>query len=139
MTLRGHKESIASVAFSPDGKTIGAGSYNSIKLWESTTPAGGYEPRWNAEAARKVVDQLYKKHGVNYYEVIDKLKADKTLAEPVRKLALQIANSRLRKDTEKLKKEGERTIHEVVLSGEWSTGDANAADSWGRVVITGSV
>jgi len=105
MTLLRGDEGVP-VAFSPDGKTIGAGSYNIIKLWESTTPAGGYEPRWNAEAARKVVDQLYKKHGFYYYEVIDKLEADKTLAEPVRKLALQIANSRLWEDTEKLKKEG---------------------------------
>jgi len=95
----------SALAFSPDGKTIAAGIYdNSIKLWESTTPAGGYEPRWNAEAVRKVVDELYKETGF-YSEVIDKLNADKTLAEPVRKVALQIANSRLWEDAEKLQAE----------------------------------
>jgi len=92
----------SSIAFSPDGKTIAAGSYvNGIRILESTTPAGGYEPRWNAEATRKVVDELYKETGF-YSEVIDKLNADKTLAEPVRKVALQIANSRLWQDARKL-------------------------------------
>jgi len=47
------------------------------------------------------VDELYKETGF-YSEVIDKLKADKTLAEPVRKAALQIANSRLWEDARKL-------------------------------------
>ncbi|MHC4681956.1 MAG: WD40 repeat domain-containing protein, partial [Planctomycetota bacterium] len=83
------------IAFSPDGKTIAAGTYgNGIRLWESTTPAGGYEPRWNAEATRKVVDELYEEYGF-YYKVIDKLKADKKLDESVRKMALQITNTRL--------------------------------------------
>ncbi len=94
----------SSIAFSPDGKTIAAGIYdydNNIQLWESTTPAGGYELRWNAEATRKVVDELYEKLGF-YAKVIDKLQADKTLAEPVRKVALQIANSRLWEDARKL-------------------------------------
>ncbi len=101
MTLRGHGGAFSPVAFSPDGKTIAAGIYDSIiKLWESTTPAGGYELRWNAEAARKVVDELYKETGF-YSEVIDKLNADNTLAEPVRKVALQIANSRHWEDAEK--------------------------------------
>ena len=105
MTLRVVGNWPSSIAFSPDGKTIAAGIYdNSIKLWESTTPAGGYEPRSNAEAVRKVVDELYKETGF-YSEVIDKLKADKTLAEPVRKVALQIANSRLWEDARKLKEE----------------------------------
>ncbi len=104
----------SSIAFSPDGKTIAAGIYdydNNIKLWESTTPAGGYEPRWNAEATRKVVDEVYEEYGF-YYKVIDKLNADNTLAEPIRKLALQVANSRLREDARKLSEQS----FEVVRS-----------------------
>jgi tetratricopeptide (TPR) repeat protein len=50
------------------------------------------------------VDELYKETGF-YSEVIDKLNADKTLAEPVRKVALQIANSRLWEDARKLKEQ----------------------------------
>jgi len=101
----GHEIDVSSVAFSPDGKTIAAGGYeSSIKLWESTKPAGGYEPRRTANAARGIVDELYEKHGF-YNEVIDKLKADKMLDEAVRKVALQIANSRRWEDAEKVNKQ----------------------------------
>jgi len=93
-----------SVAFSPDGKTIAVGGGEDITLLESAAPTGGYGPRRTAEAARELVDELYEEYGF-YSEVIDKLKADKTLDEPVRKVALQIANSRLWEDTEKLRKE----------------------------------
>jgi WD40 repeat protein len=108
----------SSIAFSPDGKTIAAGSWdyvNNIKLWESTTPAGGYEPRWTLQATRKAVDELvdrlYKETGF-YSEVIDKLNADKTLDESVRKMALQFAKARLREAVQKLWRES----FEVVSS-----------------------
>ncbi len=108
----------SSIAFSPDGKTIAAGSWdydNNIKLWESTTPAGGYEPRWKLQATRKavdeLVDELYKETGF-HSEVIDRLKADKTLAEPVREAALQIAKARLWEEVIKL----DREIFELVRS-----------------------
>ena len=95
--------SLNAVAFAPDGKSIAAGTMaGSIMLWESAPPAGGYEPLRNGEAARKVVDELYQKQGF-YYDVIDKLQADKTINEPIRKLALQIANSRRGHDSEKLR------------------------------------
>jgi WD40 repeat protein len=94
-----------SIAFSPDGKTIAVGCLdNGIKLWESTKPAGGYEPRQTGETARKLVDELYKETGF-YIDVIDKLKTDETLDEAVRKVAIQIANARLWEDAEKLKKQ----------------------------------
>jgi WD40 repeat protein/serine/threonine protein kinase len=88
-------------AFSPDGNTIAAGTFDeSVVLWESVLPASIRE-RYNGAIAKKIVDELYQKHSY-YYEVIDKLQADKTLDEPVRKLALQIANSRKCEDAEKL-------------------------------------
>ncbi|GAF93160.1 unnamed protein product, partial [marine sediment metagenome] len=80
-----------------------------IKLWESTAPAGGYEPRRTANAARKIVDELYEKHGF-YNEVIDKLKADKMLDEPLREVALQIANCRLLEDAKKLEKQAKEVV-----------------------------
>jgi len=102
----------SSIAFSPDGKTIAAGSWdydNNIKFWESTTPAGGYEPRWNVEATRKVVDDLYKETGF-YSEVIDKLNADKMLDESVRKMALQIAKARMWGAAKKLGRESFQVV-----------------------------
>jgi len=114
-----------SIAFSPDGKTIAAGTYdydNNIQLWESATPAGGYQPRWKLQARRKavdeLVDELYKETGF-YSEVIDRLKADNTLAEPVRKVALQVAKARSWEEAIKLGRE----IWEVV---EWPGGQIEA-------------
>ena len=97
MTLRSNN--LRSIAFSPDGNTIAIDSHNGTTLLESKIPAGGYEARRIGAAARKVVDELYKEHGL-YEEVIDKLNTDKTLAKPVRKVALQIANARLWEDEE---------------------------------------
>jgi dipeptidyl aminopeptidase/acylaminoacyl peptidase len=107
------------VAFSPDGKTIAVGTFEGrVILWESAPPVGGYETRRNGAAAQKIVDELYKKHNF-YYDVIDKLQSDKTLDETMKKLALQIANSRKWEDAEKLK---ERSWEVVRLS----VGDPNA-------------
>jgi tetratricopeptide (TPR) repeat protein len=108
----------SSIAFSPDGKTIAAGTYgNGIRLWESTIPAGGYEPRWKLQATRKVVgelvDELYKETD-SHSEVIDRIKADVTLDESVRKMALQIAQARL---WEVAKKLGRETFEVVNSSG----------------------
>jgi len=46
------------------------------------------------------VDELHEEHGL-YSKVIDKLKADETLYESVRKVALQIADAHLWEDGEK--------------------------------------
>jgi len=105
--------SVWSAELSPDGRTIAITDGNMIRLFESVIPVGGYEPRKNGEAARKIVDDLYKEYGY-YYEVIDKLQADKTLDEAVRKLALQIANSRKWEDTEKLNKQSSESAPEEV-------------------------
>ena len=49
----------------------------------------------------KVVDELREEHG-SYHEVIETLKCKGTLEKSVRKVALQIANTRLREYAEKL-------------------------------------
>jgi len=100
LTLRADS-GVTQVAFSPDGKTIAGGTFaNTIVLWESDAPPDGYKARKSGEVARKVVDELYEKHGL-YQKVIDELKADETLDEAVQKVALQIANARLWEDAEK--------------------------------------
>jgi hypothetical protein len=93
--------SVAGVAFSPDGKSIAGGTQGrTIMLWDSAAPAHGYGPRKTATAARNSVDKLHETHGL-YRQVINQLDADTMLDEPVRKLALQIANARLWEDEEK--------------------------------------
>jgi pyridoxal 5'-phosphate synthase subunit Pdx1 len=52
---------VFSVAFSPDGKTIAAGTMDGpVLLWESGAPAGGYEGRKAGAAATKLVEELHK-------------------------------------------------------------------------------
>jgi WD40 repeat protein len=85
------------VSISPDGKTIAIGKAGGITLLESEAPADGYENRRIGAAARKVVDELHEEHGL-YSKVIDKLNADETFDESVRKVALQIANANLWED-----------------------------------------
>jgi tetratricopeptide (TPR) repeat protein len=89
LTIGEYEGPIWSAVFTPDGKTLAVAGPG-VTLLESTIPPGGYGPRRTLEAARKVVDELHEKYGY-YYEVIDKLQADKALDEPTRKLALQIA------------------------------------------------
>jgi len=97
LTLRS-EFGVMCVAFSPDGKSIAGSTLGkAIVLWDSTAPADGYGPRKTATTARTIVDELHEKYGL-YYDVIEGLKADTTLDEPVRKVALQIANSRKGED-----------------------------------------
>ncbi len=112
LTLRDYSGlGINSVTFSPDGKSIAAGTLGTVVLWESAKPTGAYRPRQVSEAALKVVGELYEKYGY-YHQVISKLQADKTLDEHIRKIALQIANSRRGDDVKKFAVE----ILEVVAS-----------------------
>jgi hypothetical protein len=98
MTFPGHD--LSSAIFSPDGKTIAIG----MTLLESTAPPHGYGPRQTGAGARKLVEELHEKHGL-YQRVIDELKSDKAVVEPVHRVALQIANARLWEDAEKLNQE----------------------------------
>ena len=102
--------------FSPDGKTVCGIGYGDIKLWESTEPADGYEPRQTANSAREIVDELYKKHEF-YYDVIARIKSDSNLSEAVGKAAVQIANTRLWEDAEKLNAQS----WEVVRTADGNT------------------
>ncbi len=97
--------SIFDVAFSPDGKTVAAGTGGGdLMLWESTGPAGGYELRRNAETARRLVEKLYSKCE-SYRDVVSHLQNDGTFDLEVRRLAIQMANSRKWEDAETLRRE----------------------------------
>jgi eukaryotic-like serine/threonine-protein kinase len=64
MTLVGDAYAdITDVAFSSDGSTIAATGREGIILWETKEPAGGLDPRRNAQAARQLVQRLYQEHG----------------------------------------------------------------------------
>ena len=83
-------------------KTIAITGERGIALLESEAPADGYTSRGTGAIARKVVEKLHEEHGL-YSKVIEKLKSDNALEEPVRNVALQIASARLWEDAEKQK------------------------------------
>jgi WD40 repeat protein len=81
--------------FNSNGTVIAAGTVDgTLFIWDSNVPSGRFEARNIGKTATKIVDELYEKHA-RYSKVIDELKEDKVLEESVRKVALQIANSRL--------------------------------------------
>ena len=95
------------------------GNHYSLIGWKSssiTLREYGHEPRKTIASAQKIVDELYEKDGL-YCNVIDKLKADKTLDEPVSKVALKIAHSRRWQDVAWLTTEG----WEIVRSADKDT------------------
>jgi eukaryotic-like serine/threonine-protein kinase len=89
------------VAFSPDGRTIAALCTDGVILWETTEPSGGYELRESAQRARRRATGAYEKYG-QWRDAIDELRTDTSLEEPVRKLALQIADARKWEDARKV-------------------------------------
>jgi len=104
LTLRAGS-GVTGVAFSPDGKTIACGTFaGTVTLWESAPPAHRYETRRHGVVARRIVDEMYAKHGY-YHAVVRGLQEDMTLDGSVRKLAMRIANSRKWEDGDKLTKE----------------------------------
>ena len=92
------------------------GNHYSLIGWKPshiTLREYGQEPRKIYASARKIVDELYEKDGL-YSNVIDKLKADKTLDESVSEVALKIAHSRRWQDVAWLTTEG----WEIVRSAD---------------------
>jgi len=132
LTLRAGS-GVSGVAFSPDGKVIAGGTIDgTVLLWASTEPAGGDELRQIGEAAQSSVTKLYAEYAL-YHTVIDKLRADSTLREPVRKLALQIANSHKWEDADKLKNEASDAIslpEENIEAYRAALAKAEKANGW---------
>jgi WD40 repeat protein/serine/threonine protein kinase len=101
---------IAHVAFSPDGTVIGAATLDAnLVLWESAVPIGSYEPRKNAQSARTLVEELYRKCG-SYHDVLSQVQSDARLDASVRKAALQVADAGQWKDTGRLQFDAWETV-----------------------------
>jgi WD40 repeat protein/serine/threonine protein kinase len=101
---------VTSATFDTKGTLVAAATIGgSVFLLDSGEPAGGYELRNAGKTAMKLVDELQKKLCF-YHNIIDDLQLDLTLDSTVRKLALQISNSRKWEDADKLGRE----ILEVV-------------------------
>lgn len=87
-------ENVYDVAFSPDGSTIAAVCQEGIILWETKEPVDELDSRCNAQAVRQLVRRLHQEHST-YQDVMDQLSDDDTLDESVRKMAMQIVDSRM--------------------------------------------
>ena len=134
-------DSIFDVEFSPDGKTIAAGvGYGTVMIWESTGPAVSYESRRDAESARRIVEDLYGKCGA-FHDVISKLQSDANYDSDVRRLAVQMANSRKWEDADEFKNEAweavdspDRAIDQYRTALE----KAEKADHWEPTTLPSS-
>jgi hypothetical protein len=100
---------VSQVVFSPDGKTIAADKGDSIFLYESEKSLDRCQHRIEGETARRLVDDLYQELGY-YSRVIEHLKMKDASEDVVHRLALQIANSRLRGDGIKLHEESLKIV-----------------------------
>ena len=109
LTLRA-KSGFLDIAFSPDGKIIAGGMLDhTISLWESEQPTEGYERRKIGEIATRLVNELYEENDF-YHVVLKQLRDDATIDVDVRRVAIQIANSRKWEDAFKLKNEAWETV-----------------------------
>jgi hypothetical protein len=91
--LAGHTSYIYSLAWSPDGKTLVSGSGDStVRLWDTEPLRTRYQARREAERLRpeaeRLVEQLWRQKN-NPDEVVEALRADRALSEPLRHAALR--------------------------------------------------
>jgi WD40 repeat protein len=91
--LQGHKSYIWSVAFSPDGTTLASGSGDfTVRLWDTAPLKNRYQARRQAAALRpeaeRLVEQLWREKN-DPVAVVEALRADGALSEPLRHAALR--------------------------------------------------
>jgi WD40 repeat protein len=91
--LPGHTSYIWSLAFSPDGNTLVSGSGDStVRLWDTAPLKVRYQARREAEALRpgseRLVEQLWRQKN-DPAAVVEALRADPALSEPLRQAALR--------------------------------------------------
>jgi hypothetical protein len=91
--LQGHASYVWSLAFSPDGATLVSGSGDStVRLWDTAPLKNRYQARREAVAlqpeAERLVEQLRRQKN-SPDAVIQALRADLALSEPLRHAALR--------------------------------------------------
>jgi eukaryotic-like serine/threonine-protein kinase len=91
--LQGHTSFVWSLAFSPDGATLASGSGdNTVRLWDTAPLKMRYHARREAEALRpeaeRVVESLWQQK-TDPTEIVEALRLDRTLSEPLRQAALR--------------------------------------------------
>jgi WD40 repeat protein len=91
--LQGHTSFVWSLAFSPDGATLASGSGDfTVRLWDTAPLKMRYQARREAEALRPEAERLVQRLGREKRDlsaVVEALRADRALSEPLRQAALR--------------------------------------------------
>jgi WD40 repeat protein len=91
--LQGHTDYVWSLAFSPDGTTLASGSGDfTVRLWDTAPLKVRYQARREAEALRPEAERLVESLSRQKNDpaaVVDAIRADRVLSEPLRQAALR--------------------------------------------------
>jgi WD40 repeat protein/predicted Ser/Thr protein kinase len=92
--LQGHTSFVWSLAFSPDGATLASGSGDfTVRLWDTAPLKTRHQARREAEALRpeaeRLVESLWRQK-TDPAAVVEALRADRVLSEPLRQAALRV-------------------------------------------------
>jgi len=91
--LQGHTNYVWSLTFSPDGKSLVSGSGDrTVRLWDTEPLRVRYQARREAEVLRPDAERLVKQmfaESLGAAEVVARVRADKSLSEPLRHAGLR--------------------------------------------------
>lgn len=98
--LQGHTSFVWSLAFSPDGATLASGSGDTtVRLWDTVPLKLRHQARSEAEALRPEAERLVESLWQKKYDpagLVEALRADRVLSEPLRRAALRAMLRRAR-------------------------------------------